>query len=105
MRGHTANELLYKAQILAADAATVLAPNVGCGVSDLSGRRLEQAQLVASETTHMILMRAGDAAVLTSSSYVSTGGTLYVVDYTTDPRIPRPGMWLEVYCHVERSGN
>lgn len=105
MRNHTANQLEYQGNILGPDGSTVLVSGVACGVEDLSGRRLEQAQLIAAETSHMILMRTGDAALLTDAGYISVEGTLYVVDYRQDPRNPRPKMWIEVYCHVERSGN
>lgn len=103
MKTHTAGELLYTAQILGPDGSTVLASGIRAGIEDLSGRRLEQAQLIAAETSHMILFRAGDATTLTPASYVSCDGALYVVDYTKDPRKPRAHMWLEVYCHVERT--
>lgn len=105
MRGHSANELIYDADILGPDGTTVLASGVACGVSDLSGRRLEQAQLVSAETTHMILMRTADTETLTDSGYVFCDGVLYIVDYHQDPRSPRPKMWLEIYGHVERAGN
>lgn len=103
MKQHTAGELKYWGSILAADGATVLAANIGMGVTDLSGRRLEQAQLIASETSHMILLRNGDATALTPAGYIQVDGITYVVDYTQDPRTPRPDMWVEVYCHVERT--
>ena len=103
MRGHSANEMRYQAAILDTDGATVLVYDVGCNVEDLSGRRLEQAQLSAPETSHMILMRAGDAGLLTDDGYILCDGTTYVVDYQKDPRVPRPGMWVEVFCHVERT--
>src|SRR4051812_42035720 len=105
MRNHTANQLKFRGNILAPDGVTVLTSAVPCGLEDLSGRRLEQAQLIAAETSHMILMRTGDASTLTDAGYISVEGTLYIVDYRQDPREPRPKMWLEVYCHVERSGN
>lgn len=105
MRGHSANELLYQANILAADGVTVLATGIAAGVIDLAGRRLEQAQLIAAETSHMILMRAGDTTALLDSSYISCDGVLYIVDYTQDPRTPRPNMWLEIYVHVERTNS
>jgi hypothetical protein len=102
---HKAKELRYWAALLAADGSTVINAAVGANVEDLAGRRLEQAQLIAAETSHMILMHAEDAAVLPAQGYVQIDGTLYLVDYTQDPRNPRPNMWTEIYCHVERSGN
>lgn len=105
MRTHSANDLVYRADILAPDGSTVVTASVPCGVEDLTGRRLEQAQLTASETTHTLVMRAIDAATLRESSYVRCDGLLYIVDYTVDPRKPRPKMWTEIYCHIERSGN
>ena len=105
---HTANELIYQATILGPDAVTVLGAGA-CGVRDLSGRILEQAQLIASTTTHLIVMRALDAITVTDASYITCDGTLegvlFIVDHAPlDPRIPRPGMWAEIYCHVERTG-
>ena len=111
MRQHAAKELRYYANVLAPDGATVLASGLGAGIEDLSGRRLEQAQLIASETSHMILMRYADAVQIPTQGYLQvadlgTGAvTLYVVDYTQDPRNPRPRVWTEVYCHVEKAGN
>lgn len=102
---HTAKELLYWASILASDGATVITAAVGAGVEDLAGRRLEQAQLESAETSHMIVMHAADAAQLPAQGYVLCDGVLYVVDYTRDPRDPRPHVWTEVYCHVEKGGN
>lgn len=67
------------------------------------GRRLEQAQLISSETSHLIVMHAGDARTVTTSGYLLVDGTLYVVDYLQDPRAPRPKMWTEIYAHVERT--
>jgi hypothetical protein len=104
MRRHSANELIYTANILGPDGTTAVASGVPCGVEDLAGRRLEQAQLIASETSHMILMRTPDTAALTDSSYIACDGNVYVVDYRQDPRSPRPKMWTEVYCHLERAG-
>lgn len=109
MRGHTANELLYVGDILAADGVTVLTQSVRCGVRDLSGRVREQAQLVKPESSHMILFRTADATGLTEAGYVQVNGVLYIVDYILDAgnagRAPRPGMWTETYAHVERTGN
>ena len=105
MRVHSANELIDVAQVLGPDAATVVAEDIPCGVTDLAGRRLEQAQLIAAETTHMVLMRANDGSVVTDSSYLDIDGLTYFVDYRQDPRKPRPKMWTEIYCHVERQGN
>jgi hypothetical protein len=107
MRSHNANELNDTVSIIDGDGLTVLASGVRAGISDLAGRSLEQAQLRAVTTTHMILIRAGDASTLTTDSYLlcPDTGLLYLVDYTVDPRKPRQKMWLEVYCHLERSGN
>jgi hypothetical protein len=102
-RGHTANELRHICDILAADGTTVLASSVRNGLEDLVGKRLEQAQLVSAETSHTILLHTGDADTLTESGYIRCEGVLYIVDYKMDPRVPRPGMWTEVYCHVERT--
>ena len=100
---HSAKELRFWGTLLAPDGQTVIAQSVGCDVRDLSGRRLEQAQLISAETSHMILMRYADAEALPEQGYVEVDGVLYVVDYTQDPRQPRPYMWTEIYCHVERS--
>jgi hypothetical protein len=102
-RGHSANELRHISDILASDGTTTLASGIRNGLEDLAGARLEKAQLQSAETTHMILYHAGDVTVLTESSYVRCEGVLYIVDYKLDPRKPRPGMWTEVYCHVERT--
>ena len=104
MKAHKASELRFSAQILAADGVTVLS-TLYVDIEDLMGRRLEQAQLVAAETSHRILMRTGDATALTPAGYVQYDGVLYIVDYTRDPRFPRPNMWLEVFCHVERTNS
>jgi hypothetical protein len=110
MRQHTASELRYTADLMDTDAATVLV-QVGAGIEDLSGRRLEQAQLMAAETTHMLLLRYTDGKPLPNQGYIrvtdpDTGAVvLYVVDYMQDPRIPRPRVWTEVYCHVVRSNS
>jgi len=103
MRSHTANELRDRVDILAANGSTVLLSNVCAGITDITGQRREQAQLVAAETTHMVLFRTGDIGVLSNSSYIRSGGVLYIVDYISDSRIPRPGIWTEVFCHVERT--
>ena len=111
MKQHAAKELRYSADILDTDGIAVLTPQVGAGIEDLSGRRLEQAQLEAAETTHMILLRYTDAAALPPQGYIQmqdpgTGATtLYVVDYIQDPRVPRPRVWTEVYCHVVRTNS
>ena len=105
MRGHSTNELQYYGQILDTDGSTVLADNVPCGVKDLSGDVREQMQLSAPQTTHRIVMRAGDGASVTESGYVQVESLLYIVDYKADPRVPRPNMWTEVFCHVERTNS
>lgn len=103
---HAAKELRYSVDLLAADGATVLLAGAGAGITDLSGNRLEQAQLMAAETTHMILLRYLDAKALPKQGYVrvidpdTSAITLYIVDYIADPRNPRPRIWTEVYCHV-----
>lgn len=102
MRLHSANELRDYGQILAADAATVLIESVSCGLQNLSGRRLDQAQLESALTTHMILFHFADVAgELLNSCYIAVDTVTFIVDYKRDPRQPRPGMWLEVYCHLE----
>lgn len=102
MRGHNANELTTTAQIMDA-SRNVLTDGVPCGVEDLTGRRLEQAQHTMPETTHMILTRWPDTQSLKESGYLFCEDTLYVVDYFRDPRVPRARMWREVYCHAERT--
>jgi hypothetical protein len=108
MRTHVAGELHDVADILAPDGTTILASGVRCAVTDLSGKRLEQAQLMASETSHLIVFRGPDAEVLGASGYLAcyivVDESTYIVDYTLDPRRPRPGMWSEVYCHIETLG-
>lgn len=101
-RMHSANELKYAANILGPDNSTVRASGIRVGVMDLTGRTLAQAQLINSETSHIILLRRGDAAGLDKSCYIVCDGTTYIVDYYLDPRSPRPNMWIEVYCHVEQ---
>lgn len=104
MRAHSTNELRDVVNLLAPDGVTVLASNIRAGIEDLTGRRLEQAQLVAAETSHMIIVRTGDAAAINAQGYVQDGvGTLYIIDYIRDPRQPRARMWTEIYCHVERT--
>lgn len=105
MRTHTASELQHISDILAADGTTVLAASLRNGIEDLTGKRLEQAQLVAAETSHMLLFHTGDVTALTESCYIRCENVLYIVDYKTDPRRPRSGMWTEVYCHVERTSS
>ena len=110
MKQHSASEMRYDADILDADGSTVIQTGLGAGVTDLAGRQLVQAQLVSAETTHMVLLRYLDALQLPARGYLSITdpgtlvATLYVVDYTQDPRVPRPRVWTEVYCHVERAG-
>jgi hypothetical protein len=103
MRTHTASELRFIGDILGPDSV-VRAQKVRCGVDNLSGRRLEQAQLTNSEVSAMIVFRKGDAALLDKSCYVVVDGVTHVVDYLMDSNEPRPGMWLEVYCHIEGDG-
>lgn len=106
MRGHSANELTERASLLDVDGVTVLAANVYCGIEDLAGRRLEQAQLSAAETTHKFTFRSADVALLPSAGYITSNGKLYIVDGPPlDPRVPRPGMWAEILCHVEGVAN
>lgn len=100
---HSPSELFYRADILGPDMVPRYQEQYA-GLQDLSGRRLEQAQLVSSETTHCAVFNAKDVPLLDESCYISIEGTLYVVDYKLDPRQPRPGMWLEVYCHVAKGG-
>lgn len=103
MRGHSTNELQYYGQVLDSDGSTVLSGNVPCGVSDLTGHVREQIQLSSPETTHRVVMYGADGAGVKESGFLNIDGTLYVIDYKTDPRIPRPGMWTEIYCHVQRT--
>jgi hypothetical protein len=103
---HAAKEIRYTADLMAPDGASVVMAGVGVGIEDLSGRRLEQAQLVSAETSHMVLLRYADALSLPIQGYIRVTDpgsgivTLYVVDYAQDPRTPRPRVWLEVYCHA-----
>lgn len=99
MRGHSSNELRTTGDVLGPDYS-FRAQGVYAGVFDLSGKRLEEAQLVTAETTHMVLFHAADVTTLDNACYLSIDGATYVVDYITDPRVPRPGMWTEVYCHA-----
>ena len=104
MKTHSAKELRYTAQVLASDADTVLVAKVAVGVEFLSGRRLEHAQLIASETSHMFVLRALDAKVVTDSCYFRVSGVLYEIDYLAPNIDMRPGNWQEVFCHVVRGG-
>lgn len=107
MKRHTASELKYTAIILDTDATTAKA-SAYAGVEDLSGRRLEQAQFMSAETTHMILFRYLDGRAVPNQGYISVTdpdssvATLFVVDFVMDPRQPRPRVWTEVYCHVTK---
>ena len=109
MRQHAAKELRYTVDLLDTDGSTVLLAGAGAGIEDLSGRRLEQAQLMSAETTHMILLRYLDGKALPNQGYVRLTDpdtavvTLYIVDYLMDPRQPRPRVWTEVYCHALRA--
>ena len=111
MKQHAAKELRDTADLMDTDGTTVLVSQVGAGIQDLSGRRLEQAQLMSAETTHMVLLRYADALPLPNQGYLqvtdpgSGAVTLYIVDYTQDPRVPRPRVWTEVYCHVMRTNS
>jgi SPP1 family predicted phage head-tail adaptor len=99
---HNASELKYRIDVLAADGATVKVANQWAGIIDLSGRRLEQAQLVSSETTHQITIRHNVA--VDSSCFILSDGVRYIVDYLLDPGFPRRGVWTEIYCHVSGDG-
>lgn len=111
MKQHAAKDLRYTADLMDTDGTTVLVSQVGAGIDDLSGRSLEQAQLMSAETTHMVLLRYTDGLPLPNQGYVqvtdpgSGAVTLYIVDYVQDPRVPRPRVWTEVYCHVERDNS
>jgi hypothetical protein len=111
MRQHAAKDLRYTGSLIQPNGTDVVSSGIGMAVEDLTGRRLEQAQLVAAETSHMILLRYLDGKELPQRGYISVqdpdtlASTLYVVDYILDPRQPRPRVWIEVYCHVERAGN
>jgi hypothetical protein len=108
---HAAKDLQYTVDLLRGDASTVAASGIGAGLTDLTGRQLEQAQLVAAETSHLVVLRYTDGKDIPPRGYVrvtdpGTGAvTLYIVDYILDPRDPRPRVWIEVYCHAERAGN
>lgn len=100
------NKLVSSADILAADATTVLLPGVAAGFEELSGRALELAQLHNSETTVRVTVCWNVAIV--SSCYVRFEGVPYPVDYVRDPGVPNPdvklgqvrrGMLLELYAH------
>lgn len=100
---HSANQLRFIADILGPDS-TLRASGIRVGQEMLSGKRLEQAQLIASETSHMLLFRANDAVTLDESCYVVIDGVTYIVDYKNAVNDPRPGMWLEVFAHIENGG-
>lgn len=102
---HSANELDHIADILGPDLVA-RASGIRVGYRTLSGKRLEQAQLIASETSHMLVFHYPDvASILDNSCYVVIEGITYIVDYDPiDPQIPRHNMWLEVYCHVSNKG-
>jgi hypothetical protein len=112
MKQHQASEMRYTADIMAPDGETVILAQCGAGIEDLEGRAVEQAQLIASRTTHKVLLWWADAVSLPDGGYLRvtdpwTGAvTLYVVDAPPlDPRKPRPRVWAEVFCHAERSGS
>lgn len=100
---HSASELKSIADILGPDSS-VLASGVRVGVTDISGERQDQSQLTAAKTTNMIVFRTLDALVLDDTCYVVVSGTTYIVDYLKHCTLPRIGMWLEAYCHVENGG-
>lgn len=108
---HSAKEIRYTVDLLRGDATTVVASGIGAGLTDLTGRQLEQAQLVAAETSHMLVLRYADGKDIPQRGYVrlvdpgSLQTTLFIVDYILDTRDPRPRVWIEVYCHVEKAGN
>lgn len=109
MRIHTAKEIRYWAALLDTDGVTVIAPQVGAGVEDLSGRRLEQAQLMSAETSHMVLLRYADGVGLPAQGFIQITDpdtavvTSYIVDYLQDPRQPRARVWIEAYVHAMRT--
>jgi len=112
MRQHAAKDLKYSVDLLAPDGETVVLSGAGACIEDLTGKRLEQAQVVGAETTHLITLRYLDSLALPVMGHIqvedpNTGVvTLYIVDAPPlDPRVPRPRVWAEVYCHVERAGN
>lgn len=100
---HSPSELFYRADILGPDMVPRHQDRY-TGIQDLTGRQLEQAQLVSSETTHCVVFQAPDVPLLDESCFIQIEEVLYVVDYKLDPRDPRPGMWLEVFCHVAQGG-
>lgn len=100
---HSADELIYSADILGPDASLRIS-GVRVGVKDLVGEALEQAQLVGSKASRLIVIRTPDATTLDYSCYIVVDGITYIVDNLNDPRSPRPGMWTEVQCHVEQGG-
>lgn len=103
MRSHSASEFRYYGNVIGPDGTSIRITGVGLGLEDLQGRRLEQAQLTKPETSHVLTFRFGDVTgQLDESCYVQVEGVLYIVDYLRDPRNPRPNMWTEAYCHVER---
>jgi hypothetical protein len=108
MRTHTASELQFNGQVLAKDATTVVIEAIRCGLSDLSGSRLEKQPGISSETTHVIVVRFPDGSAITADMYVTIDGVLYVIDNRPldayPDRAQRPKQWLEINAHVERSG-
>jgi hypothetical protein len=104
MRTHSANQLRTVGNIIDPDGVTTRAIGIRMGVEDLTGKRLEQVQRVNSEISSMIVMHAADADTLNDSCYITADGNTYIVDWILDPRAQRPGMWKEVYCHIERGG-
>lgn len=100
MRGHNANELTTTANVIGPDG-TGRIEGISAGVVDLTGKALEQSQLIASETSHRILFHTADVVgQLDTSCYIVADGGTYIVDYLIDPRVPRPGRWTEVFCHL-----
>ena len=107
MRMPSANDLRDIVNLLATDGVTVVASNIRAGISDLTGARKEQAQLTSAETSHVILFRTEDVSALPVQGYIqdTVTGTVFLVDFQTDPRKPKSGMWVEVFCHAERTAN
>jgi len=96
------NKMQYRVDVIAADGITVLYSGVPSGVEDLSGKRLEQAQLINNETTHLVSMVFRPN--VSESCYILYGGRLFAVDYLLDPGVPLRGMFLQVYAHKVGGG-
>jgi SPP1 family predicted phage head-tail adaptor len=95
------NTLRYKMDYLDASQTPVLS-GIAANAEDLSGRKLELAQLISAETTHRFTVRYD--AQITSDGHISFDGSVFAIDYLRDPGEPFRKFYLEIYAHKVRDG-